>query len=105
MEIVREHLDEFDATTAGRALQAYVDELSNWYVRRSRRRFWEGDPSALATLHECLYVLTLLMAPMVPFVTETVWKSLFASWAGVDSVHLASWPVIGEASGVIEFSK
>ena len=46
-------------------LATYVDDLSNWYVRRSRRRFWSGDPAALATLHECMYVLTLLLAPTV----------------------------------------
>ena len=52
---------------------AYIDDLSNWYVRRSRRRFWDGDPAALSTLHECLHVLTRLLAPFVPFVTEKVW--------------------------------
>ena len=52
VEIVRERLDDFDATTAGRAIQAFVDELSNWYVRRSRRRFWDGDPAAFATLRD-----------------------------------------------------
>ena len=50
----------------------------NWYVRRSRRRFWAGDPAALATLHECLYVVTLLMAPLAPFITERVWQDMFA---------------------------
>ena len=44
----------FDTQRAGRLLAAFVDDLSNWYVRRSRRRFWDGDPAALATLHECL---------------------------------------------------
>jgi isoleucyl-tRNA synthetase len=73
-----------------------VDTLSNWYVRRSRRRFWEGDPSALATLHECLYVVTLLLAPVVPFVTERVWQDVMRPvWPEVpDSVHLAAWPKV-----------
>jgi isoleucyl-tRNA synthetase len=87
-------LERFDTTRAGRLLSQYVDDLSNWYVRRSRRRFWAGDPAALATLHECLYVVTLLMAPFTPFVTEAVWSSVFApgSTQLPDSVHLARWP-------------
>src|SRR5262249_58229586 len=63
-------LERFDTARAGRLLGQYIDDLSNWYVRRSRRRFWAGDPAALATLHQCLYVLTLLMAPFAPFVTD-----------------------------------
>ena len=86
----------YDTQRAGRLLSAYVDDLSNWYVRRSRRRFWAGDPAALATLHECLYVVTLLLAPLTPFVTERVWQDLFASTTDElpDSVHLASWPEV-----------
>jgi isoleucyl-tRNA synthetase len=65
-------------------------------VRRSRRRFWAGDAGALATLHECLYVVTLLMAPITPFVTERVWQDLFAATSDElpESVHLAAWPVV-----------
>ncbi len=85
-------LDDFDSLRAGRRLGALVDDLSNWYVRVSRRRFWDGDPAALATLHECLYVLTLLMAPFTPFVTDEVWHALFAGGGLPDSVHLAAWP-------------
>ncbi len=89
-------LDAYDTQRAGRLLSAYVDDLSNWYVRRSRRRFWAGDPSALATLHECLYVVTLLMAPFTPFITERVWQDLFASTSDElpDSVHLSAWPTV-----------
>ena len=90
-------LEEFDTARAGRALADYLDDLSNWYVRRSRRRFWDGDPAALGTLHECLHVLSRLLAPFVPFVTEQVWDALFASTGSVDSVHLASWPTADEA--------
>jgi len=92
-------LEEFDTQRAGRLLAAYVDDLSNWYVRRSRRRFWAGDPSALATLHECLYLVTLLMAPITPFLTERVWQDLFATTSDQlpASVHLATWPVIAPA--------
>ena len=73
--------------------------MSNWYVRRSRRRFWDGDPSALSTLHECLYVVTLLLAPLVPFVTERIWQDVVRPvWPEVpDSVHLAVWPMVDGA--------
>src|SRR5207247_11149811 len=95
-------LEAYDTQRAGRALASYIDELSNWYVRRSRRRFWSGDAAALATLHQCLYVLTTLLAPFVPFVTERVWQALFAHPTGVESVHLATWPKIDPNSGVID---
>ncbi|HEX3791073.1 MAG TPA: isoleucine--tRNA ligase [Pseudonocardiaceae bacterium] len=88
-------LEDFDPATAGRRLTAFVDLLSNWYVRRSRRRFWRAEPSALATLYEVLDVLTRLLAPFVPFLTDHVWLHLRAEVdeAAADSVHLADWPV------------
>jgi isoleucyl-tRNA synthetase len=89
---VDEALEAFDTARAGKALGAFIDDLSNWYVRRSRRRFWDGDPAALSTLHECLHVLTRLLAPFIPFVTERVWHALFATASEPDSVHLAPWP-------------
>jgi isoleucyl-tRNA synthetase len=91
---VDEALDVFDTQRAGRLLSAFVDDLSNWYVRRSRRRFWDGDPAALATLHEALRVVTLCLAPFTPFITERVWQDLFRTTdpAAPKSVHLASWP-------------
>ncbi len=87
-------LEDFDTQRAGALLSGYVDQLSNWYVRRSRRRFWEGDPAALATLHECLRLVTLMMAPLTPFVTERVWQDMFARTDNdaPTSVHLADWP-------------
>ncbi|WP_027863503.1 isoleucine--tRNA ligase [Marmoricola sp. URHB0036] len=93
-QAVTEALESFDTQRAGSLLSAYVDDLSNWYVRRSRRRFWAGDAAALATLHECLYVVTLTLAPLTPFITERVWRDLFASTSEElpESVHLASWP-------------
>ena len=93
-EEVTAALDDFDSARAGRRLSAFVDDLSNWYVRRSRRRFWEGDPAALATLHEVLYVVTLLLAPFIPFLTDALWRVLFAAVEPQtpDSVHLAPWP-------------
>jgi len=91
---VTANLDAFDTQHAGAALAAFVDDLSNWYVRRSRRRFWDGDASALWTLHETLKTLTCLMAPLTPFITERVWQDLFVSTdeAAPASVHLATWP-------------
>ncbi|MDY7083740.1 MAG: isoleucine--tRNA ligase [Actinomycetota bacterium] len=84
----------FDTQEAGRLLAAFVDDLSNWYVRRSRRRFWRGDPAALATLHEALRTVTLLMAPLTPFVTERVWRDLVVEVdpQAPESVHLAAFP-------------
>jgi len=87
-------LDGFDTQRAGRVLSAFIDDLSNWYVRRSRRRFWDGDPAALATLHEALRIVTLCLAPFTPFITEQVWQDLFRTTDtdAPSSVHLASWP-------------
>lgn len=92
---VTEALERFDTQAAGQAMASFIDDLSNWYVRRSRRRFWRGEAAALATLHETLSVLTRLMAPLVPFITERVWQDLFASSDSTapGSVHLSSWPV------------
>lgn len=87
-------LDGFDSATAGRRLTDFLDDLSNWYVRVSRRRFWQGDSDALATLHECLDVFTRLMAPFTPFITDYLWSVLHAnSGDAPDSVHLSSWPM------------
>jgi isoleucyl-tRNA synthetase len=102
---VDDALTNFDTARAGRVLAAYIDDLSNWYVRRSRRRFWEGDPAALGTLHECLDVLTRLLAPLVPFVTERVWGALFLPGGAVDSVHLASWPTVDPTLIDVELSE
>ena len=97
---VTDALEDFDTQGAGRLLAQFVDDLSNWYVRRSRRRFWDGDPAALGTLHEVLDGLTRLMAPFTPFVTEEVWSRAVAPGLvdAADSVHLASWPVVDEAA-------
>ncbi|CAB4790168.1 unannotated protein [freshwater metagenome] len=88
-------LTNFDSQEAGELLAKFIDDLSNWYVRRSRRRFWDGDVAALSTLHECLEKLTLLMAPLVPFITEHVWQELIrpVSPTIVESVHLADFPI------------
>ncbi|WP_327045132.1 isoleucine--tRNA ligase [Microbispora sp. NBC_01189] len=84
-------LEEFDTARAGRRLTEFLDDLSNWYVRRSRRRFWTGEAAAFATLYECLETVTRLMAPLVPFLTDYLWDALRDQDAPA-SVHLASWP-------------
>jgi isoleucyl-tRNA synthetase len=94
-------LEAFDSAAAGRQLAAFIDEVSNWYVRRSRRRFWDGPgtsdgAAAFATLAEALDTLTRLMAPITPFTCDYVWDVLRAPGAP-DSVHLATWPVADEA--------
>jgi isoleucyl-tRNA synthetase len=83
-------LDEFDALGGAHALDQFVGDLSNWYVRRSRSRFWKSaDVAAHATLHRCLVNVTLLLAPYCPFITD----EMYANLAGTtDSVHLADWP-------------
>ncbi|HWM00073.1 MAG TPA: isoleucine--tRNA ligase [Nocardioidaceae bacterium] len=91
-------MENFETQRAGQLIGQFVDDLSNWYVRRSRRRFWAGDASALSTLHETLDVVTRLMAPITPFLTERVWQDVIrpVSPGAAESVHLASWPVYDE---------
>ncbi|MDR1768763.1 MAG: isoleucine--tRNA ligase, partial [Propionibacteriaceae bacterium] len=87
-------LEDFDTQRAGALLSAFIDDLSNWYVRRSRRRFWDGEPGALWTLHETLEVVARLMAPLTPFLAERVWQDIVVPVTpdAPESVHLASWP-------------
>ena len=83
-------LEGFDAYAGAQAVERLVDDLSNWYVRRSRPRFWKStDPDAHATLHECLRTVTKLLAPFCPFVTDEVHVNLART---TESVHLADWP-------------
>jgi isoleucyl-tRNA synthetase len=84
-----DRFDDYDTTAAGRAIAAFVDELSNWYVRRSRRRFWDGDPAAFATLRECLVTTAKLLAPLTPFVADAIYGNLDG---GEPSVHLCDFP-------------
>jgi isoleucyl-tRNA synthetase len=93
----RERLDDFDTTGAGRAIAAFVEELSNWYVRLSRRRFWEGDPAAFATLHHCLLDASALLAPFTPFLADEIYTNLAGGEPGEfgdapNSVHLLDYP-------------
>jgi isoleucyl-tRNA synthetase len=96
---VREGLEGYDAASAARAIEAFVEDLSNWYVRRSRRRFWKGEldadkRAAYATLHEVLTTLTRLVAPFVPHLADAMWRNLVVAIdeEAPDSVHLASFP-------------
>jgi isoleucyl-tRNA synthetase len=89
-------LEAFDTATAGRRLAGLIDDLSNWYVRRSRRRFWDGPgtadgAAAFATLHSALAAVTAMMAPITPFLADYLWGVLRPADAP-DSVHLAAWP-------------
>ena len=98
---VTESLDGYDPFPAATALAELVDDVSNWFVRRSRRRFWRTDPgadpadalSAQATLHEVLVTTALLLAPLCPFLADRMWRDLTGADEN-DSVHLADWPVV-----------
>jgi isoleucyl-tRNA synthetase len=99
VEIVRDRLENFDATTAGREIQAFVDELSNWYVRRARREFWDGSPAAFGTLRECLLTVAKLLAPFCPFIVDEIYDNLDGA---EPSVHLCDFPVPGPSDGELE---
>ncbi|MGZ8648046.1 MAG: isoleucine--tRNA ligase [Solirubrobacteraceae bacterium] len=91
-EVVRDRLDHYDATRAGQAIATFVDELSNWYVRRSRARFWDGDPAAFGTLRTCLVGVAHLLAPFCPFVADEIYDNLDGA---EPSVHLCDFPEVG----------
>ncbi len=99
---VNELMDDFNVTESGRLIQDFIDQLSNWYVRRSRRRFWksEGDKdkiSAYKTLYECLVTVSILCAPFIPFTSESIYRNLVGSLSrGEESVHLESFPAADE---------
>jgi isoleucyl-tRNA synthetase len=98
VEAVRGHMDGFDCTAAGKEIAAFVEELSNWYVRLSRRRFWEGDRAAFATLRHCLLEVSALLAPFTPFLADEIHLNLAGGEAEElgempDSVHLRDFPV------------
>jgi len=100
-----ESLDGYEPFPAATAIAELVDDASNWFVRRSRRRFWRTDPDAdpadalgaQATLHEVLVTLARLLAPLCPFVADRMWRDLTGA-AESDSVHLADWPEVDTAA-------
>ena len=100
-QLVTDSLEGYDILPASSAITGFVDDLSNWYVRRSRRRFWRTDPNAprsdslaaQATLLECLQRLSLLLAPYTPFIADSMYRELWGE-AALDSVHLADWPLV-----------
>jgi isoleucyl-tRNA synthetase len=98
---VRAALDEYDAMTATRLVEAFVEDLSNWYVRRNRRRFWKGEldadkRAAYATLHDVLTTLARVLAPIVPHVADALWDNLVVTVdeTAPDSVHLVDFPSV-----------
>jgi isoleucyl-tRNA synthetase len=100
VEVACERMDDYDATGAGRAIAAFVDDLSNWYVRRSRRRFWDGEEAAFATLRHCLLMAVRLLAPFTPFVTDEIHRNLDPH--GEPSVHLCDYPEVGPRDVALE---
>jgi len=96
---VDETLADFDATTGARAISEFVDDLSNWYVRRSRRRFWDGDSAAFATLHHILVTTAKLLAPYTPFIADEIYGNLTGT---VESVHLTDFPVASHREPELE---
>jgi len=105
---VREAMERYDAAGAGRRIEELVDDLSNWYVRRARRRFWnpggEGGRDTLAafrTLHTCLVTVSQLLAPFTPFVAEEIWGNL-AGPEAPDSVHLSDFPDPSAFAGLVD---
>src|SRR5262245_17162091 len=100
IEGVTDELERYDATRAGQRIDRFLDDLSNWYVRRARRRFWnaggEADDdtrAAFLTLHDCLVTVSQLLAPFTPFVAEELWRNLAAGGDGApESVHLSDFP-------------
>ena len=102
--VATEAMDNYDAKRAGEAIESFVDQLSNWYVRRNRRRFWKSTDqadkqAAYLTLYECLVTATKLMAPFVPFLAESVYQNLVrtVNAAAPESVHMESWPEAPDA--------
>jgi isoleucyl-tRNA synthetase len=89
VEIVTDRMEHYDTTVAGRAIGEFVDDLSNWYVRASRKRFYGPDGAAFSTLHECLVTVAKLAAPLTPFIADEIYENLDGS---EPSVHLCDWP-------------
>ncbi len=103
-DTVTQAMEDYDVTTATHTIEAFTDELSTWYVRRNRRRFWKSDndsdkAAAYHTLYHALTTLSRLLAPFTPFVAEHMYRNLVASADAnaPESVHLAEWPTADSA--------
>ncbi len=92
---VTAELERFDSPFAAERLRDFADVLTNWYVRRSRDRFWQGDIEAFGTLYTVLETVSRLAAPLIPLVSEEIWRGL----TGGRSVHLQDWPVESDYAG------
>ncbi|MGI8661668.1 MAG: isoleucine--tRNA ligase [Acidimicrobiales bacterium] len=92
---VTSQMDAYDISGACASIFAFIDSLNNWYVRRSRDRFWAGDEDAIRTLHTVLGLLCRVAAPLLPLTTEAIYRGL----SGAGSVHLTDWPAPDEAAG------
>jgi isoleucyl-tRNA synthetase len=97
---VTKRMDDYDSYGACQQINSFVDALSNWYVRRSRERFWSNDKRAVDkldaywTLYECLLTLSKVIAPFVPFIADVIWRNLTKGFDAVrESVHLTDFPV------------
>ncbi|NDD75790.1 MAG: isoleucine--tRNA ligase, partial [Gammaproteobacteria bacterium] len=90
--LVTKSMDTYDLFEACQQIREFLDALTNWYIRRSRDRFWSGDSDAIDTLHTVLSVLCRLAAPLLPLVSEHIYRGL----TGERSVHLADWPRVDE---------
>ena len=100
---VSKDLDDYEPTKAGRLIMTFAnDNLSNWYVRLNRKRFWAGEMdddklSAYQTLYTCLVTISQLMAPIAPFYSDELYKDLTAPTGNIQSVHLTDFPVCDES--------
>ncbi|HXA10723.1 MAG TPA: class I tRNA ligase family protein, partial [Mycobacterium sp.] len=90
-DVLTDALDVCDISGACEELRQFTEALTNWYVRRSRQRFWDEDPDAIDTLHTVLEVTARLAAPLLPLTTEVIWRGV----TGERSVHLTDWPQAG----------
>jgi isoleucyl-tRNA synthetase len=94
--VVTDALESYQSYTGAQAIAELVDDLSNWYVRRSRPRFWKSsDPAAHATLHECLTTIAQVLAPYCPFITDAMYHNLVSNGG---SVHVTDWPEVDAAA-------
>ncbi len=93
IDAVTDRMDVYDLYGACESVASFLDTLTNWYIRRSRDRFWSGDQDAIDTLHTALVTLCQVAAPLLPLVTDHVHAGLTgASDSDRDSVHLTDWP-------------